>query len=273
MGKKDSKQPLRIDPGAKVRLKGFDPDYHDNPYPEDYKLAARLAKDLKRMAVLQERLYAEHRQSLLIVLQAMDAGGKDGTIKHVMSGLNPQSCRVASFKKPAGLEAERDFLWRIHRVTPAQGEIVIFNRSHYEDVLVARVHKLVSKQVWKQRFAHINNFERHLGDSGTHILKFFLHISKEEQRERFQQRIEDPDKHWKLSQADFAERGFWDDYQEAFEDAIARCSTPWAPWHIIPANRKWFRNWAVARTVVEKLEAMDPQFPPPSIDVSQIVLQ
>lgn len=268
-----SKQPLRIDPGSKVRLKDFDPDHHDNPYPDDPKLADTLAKDLKRMAALQERLYAEHRQSLLVVLQAMDAGGKDGTIKHVMSGLNPQSCRVASFKKPAGAETDHDFLWRIHHVAPGRGEIVIFNRSHYEDVLVARVHKLVPKSVWKDRYEHINCFEKALIDSGTQILKFFLHISQDEQRERFQARIDDPTKHWKLSDADFAERELWGDYMEAFEDVLNKCSTEWAPWHVIPANRKWFRNWAVARTIVEKLKEMDPQFPPPSVDVSKIVLR
>lgn len=265
--------PFRVKPGSRVRLKDFDPDYHDNPFPNDNKLAKSLAQDLARMAELQERLWAEHRRSILIVLQAMDAGGKDGTIKHVMSGLNPQSCRVASFKKPAGLEAERDFLWRIHRVTPAQGEIVIFNRSHYEDVLVARVHKLAPKRVWKDRYGHINNFESHLVASGTEILKFFLCISKEEQRERFQQRLDNPDKHWKLSYADFDERKLWDDYMEAFENALGKCSTPYAPWHVIPANRKWFRNWVVARIIVEKLEAMNPQFPPPGVDVSKIILE
>ena len=263
---------LRVKPGVKVRLRDFDPDYHENPYPDDPKLASQLAKDLRRMAELQERLYAEHRQSLLIVLQAMDAGGKDGTIKHVMSGLNPQSCRVASFKKPAGLEAERDFLWRIHRVTPAQGEIVIFNRSHYEDVLVVRVHKLVPKDEWKQRYRQINNFEQHLVENATHILKFFLHISKQEQRERLQERLDNPDKHWKISLADFKERERWDDYEEAFSDALQRCSTEWAPWYVIPANRKWFRNWAVARIIVDKLEQMNPQFPAPTADVSQIEL-
>jgi PPK2 family polyphosphate:nucleotide phosphotransferase len=264
---------FRIEPGTKVRLKEHDPDFHDNPFPDDPKLVNQLAKDLQRMAELQERLYAEHRRSLLIVLQAMDAGGKDGTIKHVMAGLNPQSCRVASFKKPAGLEAERDYLWRIHRVTPAQGEIVIFNRSHYEDVLVARVHGLVAKEVCKKRYRQINDFERHLVENHTEILKFFLHISKEEQRERFQERIDNADKHWKLSYADFEERQRWDQYVEAFEDALERCSTAHAPWFVIPANRKWFRNWSVARIIVEKLEEMDPQFPPPAVDTSKIALE
>ena len=271
--KKKSRNPFRIEPGTKVRLKNFDPDYHDNPYPDDHKLADQLAKDLERMAELQERLYAEHKRSLLIVLQAIDAGGKDGTIKHVMGGLNPQSCRVASFKKPAGPEAERDFLWRIHQVTPAHGQITIFNRSHYEDVLVARVHRLVPKSVWKRRYRHINTFEDHLVAHGTQVLKFFLYISKEEQRERFQERIDNPAKHWKLDYADFEDRKRWDEYMEAFEDVLTKCSTPHAPWHVIPANRKWFRNWLVARFVVEKLEEMDPQFPPPMVDVSKIVLE
>ena len=272
MSKKHKSQTLPIEPGCKVRLKDFDPDYHSNPHPDDAKLANTLARDLERMAELQERLYAEHQRALLIVLQAMDAGGKDGTIKHVMAGLNPQSCRVASFKKPAGAETEHDFLWRIHQTLPARGEIVIFNRSHYEDVLAARVHKLVRKTVWKKRYEHINNFEKGLLDSGTRILKFFLHISREEQRERFEQRLADPQKHWKLSVADFEERDRWDDYQEAFEDALTRCSTEWAPWYVIPANRKWFRNYAVARTIVETLEEMNPRFPPTTVDVSKIVL-
>ena len=264
---------MRVKPGTTVRLHEFDPDYHSNPYPDDPKLVNQLAKDLGRIAALQERLYAEHQRSLLIVLQAMDAGGKDGTIKHVMAGLNPQSCRVAAFKKPAGLEAERDFLWRIHRVTPAQGEIVIFNRSHYEDVLAARVHSLVPKAVWKERYKHINNFEAHLVESGTAILKFFLNISKEEQRERFRARLEDPSKHWKISLSDFAERDLWNEYQKAFEDLLSECSTPWAPWYVIPANRKWFRNYAVAKTIVEKLEEMNPHYPEAKIDISKIVLR
>ncbi len=269
----DPERLFRIEPGSQVRLQDHDPDFHENPYPTDHKLGGQLARDLQRMAQLQERLYAEHRRSLLIVLQAMDAGGKDGTIKHVMSGLNPQSCRVASFKKPAGLEAERDYLWRIHRVAPAQGEIVIFNRSHYEDVLAARVHKLVPKPVWKRRYRQINHFEQHLVENGTEILKFFLNISNAEQKERFQERLDNPEKHWKLSYADFEERKRWEEYMEAFADALEACSASYAPWYVIPANRKWFRNYAVARIIVEKLESMDPQFPPPSVDVSRIVLE
>lgn len=261
-----------VEPGTKFRLEHVDPDYHVNPRG-DPKLAKALQKDIQRMAELEVRLYAEHKRSLLIVLQAMDAGGKDGTIRHVMSGLNPQSCRVASFKKPAGEETEHDFLWRIHRALPAKGEIGIFNRSHYEDVLAARVDKLVPKEVWKKRYQQINDFEEQIADSGTEILKFFLHISKDEQRKRFQERLDDPTKHWKLSPSDFAERERWDEYQGAFEDVINRCSTASAPWCVVPANHKWFRNYVVASTIVGKLEEMDPRFPPAEVDVSKIVLK
>lgn len=261
-----------VKPGASFRLNRIDPAQHLSPRA-DPKLAKALQKDIQRMAELEVRLYAERKRSLLIVLQAMDAGGKDGTIRHVMSGLNPQSCRVASFKKPVGEEAEHDFLWRIHRALPAKGEIGIFNRSHYEDVLVARVHKLVPRKVWKKRYQQINDFEEELADNGTTILKFFLHISKEEQRARFQGRLDDPTKHWKLSSADFTERDRWEDYQAAFEEMIARCSTPWAPWYVVPANYKWFRNYVVARAVVGALEEMNPQFPPAVVDVSKIKLK
>ncbi len=268
----ESIKEFRVKPGAKVRLKNFDPARHWNPR-DDLKLAKALAEDIGRMAELEVRLYAEHRRSLLIVLQGIDASGKDGTIKHVMSGLNPQSCRVHSFKKPVGEEAEHDFLWRIHRALPGKGEIGIFNRSHYEDVLVPRVHQLVPKEVWKQRYEQINHFEQEVAENGTEILKFFLHISKDEQRRRFQERLDDPSKHWKLSLPDFEERRLWGAYQKAFEDMLSRCSTPWAPWHVVPANHKWFRNYVVAGTIVGKLEEMDPQFPPVAIDVSKIVLR
>ena len=261
-----------VKPGASFRLNRIDPGQHLSPRG-DPKLAKALQKDIQRMAELEVRLYAERKRSLLIVLQAMDAGGKDGTIRHVMSGLNPQSCRVASFKKPVGEEAEHDFLWRIHRALPAKGEIGIFNRSHYEDVLAARVHKLVPRKVWKKRYQQINDFEEELADNGTTILKFFLHISKDEQRKRFQGRLDDPTKHWKLSPADFAERERWDDYQAAFEEMIDRCSTPWAPWYVVPANYKWFRNYVVARAIVGALEEMNPQFPPAVVDVSKIELK
>ncbi len=264
---------FQVKPGRKVRLKDFDPDYQKHPYRNDPKLKDHLAATLARLAELEVRLYAEAKQSLLIVLQALDAGGKDGTIRRVFSGLNPQSCRVASFKRPSSLELRHDFLWRIHEAVPGKGEIGIFNRSHYEDVLVVRVHKLVPPAVWRKRYRHINNFEEHLVESGTQILKFFLHISKEEQRQRLQARLDDPEKHWKIEASDFEERRRWDDYQEAFEDALGRCSTPWAPWYVIPANRRWLRDWAVAQILVDKLEQMNPQFPPPKVDVSKLKLR
>ncbi|RPI58990.1 MAG: polyphosphate kinase 2 family protein, partial [Planctomycetaceae bacterium] len=225
---------LRIKPGNKVDLQKHDPDFTgDHKKEEADKL---LAKNLKDMAALQNLLYAENKRSLLIILQAIDAGGKDGTIRHVMSGVNPQSCRVTSFKVPTELELAHDFLWRIHQAVPRKGEIVIFNRSHYEDVLVVRVHEMVPKTVWSQRCDGINAFENSLAASGTIVLKFFLHISKQEQLERLKARIDDPQKQWKLSPQDFAERKLWPDYMHAYQDAISKCSTEAAPWFVIPAN-------------------------------------
>ena len=209
---------------------------------------------------------------VLIILQAMDAAGKDGTISHVMSGLNPQGCRVTSFKKPSVEETRHDFLWRIHKGVPEGGQIGIFNRSHYEDVLVVRVHELVPRPVWSKRYEQINAFERILSENGVTVLKFFLHISKDEKRERLKARIDDSTRHWKLAPEDFAERRFWNDYIKAYEDALTRCSTPWAPWYLIPANRKWFRNLAVSSILVRTLEEIDPKFPPTAIDVSKLRL-
>jgi PPK2 family polyphosphate:nucleotide phosphotransferase len=203
----------------------------------------------------------------------MDAGGKDGTIRHVMSGLNPQGCRVTSFKVPTEEELAHDYLWRIHRAVPAKGEIGIFNRSHYGDVLVVRVHNLVPKRVWSKRFEQINAFERILAETGVTIVKFFLHISKEEQKRRLQDRLDDSSKHWKISPADFEERKYWDDYVKAYEDILARCSTPWAPWYVIPADHKWFRNLAVADVLVRTLKDMRMRFPKSKLDLSKFVLE
>jgi PPK2 family polyphosphate:nucleotide phosphotransferase len=202
----------------------------------------------------------------------MDAGGKDGTIRHVMSGLNPQGCRVSSFKVPTEEELAHDYLWRIHRAVPGKGEIGIFNRSHYGDVLVVRVHNLVPKRVWSKRYDQINAFENILAENGVTIVKFFLHISKDEQKQRLQERLDDSSKHWKVSAADFEERKYWDDYTEAYEDVLSRCSTPWAPWYVIPANRKWFRNLAVAGILVSTLEDMDMRFPKSKLDLSKFSL-
>jgi len=201
----------------------------------------------------------------------MDGAGKDGTIRHVMRGLNPQGCRVTSFKAPSAEEANHDFLWRVHRAVPPSGQVAIFNRSHYEDVLAARVRKLVPKAVWTRRYDHINRFEQLLADSDIVIAKFFLHISKDEQRRRFEERLRDPTKQWKLSPSDLEDRTHWDDYVTAYQDALTRCSTSEAPWFIVPADKKWFRNFAVSRILVETLEALDMRFPKPTVDVSRII--
>ena len=213
-----------------------------------------LAKNIARLDELQYLMYAEHRRALLVVLQGIDASGKDGTIRHVMSGLNPQGCRVTAFKVPVGEELEHDFLWRVHRAVPARGDIAIFNRSHYEEVLVTRVRKL----------------ERLLVENGTIVVKFFLHISKAEQKRRFEERLDDPTKQWKLSPGDFEDRKYWDDYLEAYEDALSRCSTESAPWYVVPADRKWVRDFAVSRILVETLDACDMKFPKPTVDVARL---
>jgi PPK2 family polyphosphate:nucleotide phosphotransferase len=224
------------------------------------------------LLALQDRLYAESAQSLLVVLQAMDAGGKDGTIKHVFRGLNPQGVHVTTFKAPNEDELAHDFLWRVHKTTPARGLIGIFNRSHYEDVLIVRVQSLVPEEVWRPRYDHINHFEALLGDSGTRVIKLFLHISREEQAERLRERLERPDKRWKFRRGDLAERERWDDYMAAYEEAIARTSTERAPWYVVPADHKWFRNWAVSRIVIETLQDMDPRYPPPAEDLDGVTV-
>ncbi len=260
---------LIVEPGTKPKLAHRNPD--STPGIDDKDSAVKLLeKSTARLAELQYLLYAECRHAVLIVFQALDAGGKDGTIGHVMSGLNPQGCRVTAFKVPSVEEARHDFLWRVHRAVPSRGELGIFNRSHYEDVLVARVHKLVPHAVWAGRYEQITSFEKMLADNNVRIMKFFLHISKEEQKERFEERLKDPNKNWKLSEADFAERDYWDEYQRAYEDALSECSTAWAPWYVIPANHKWYRNAAVSQIIVETMEELDMKFPPPSIDVTRL---
>jgi PPK2 family polyphosphate:nucleotide phosphotransferase len=215
-------------------------------------------------------MYAEDKRSLLICLQGRDAAGKDGTINHVLSAMNPQGCTVTGFKVPSKEEAAHDFLWRYHQHTPGKGQVAIFNRSHYEDVLVVRVHDLVPKKVWFRRYEHINDFEKMLYDNGTHILKFYLHIDPEEQLERFKKRIDDPARHWKISDGDYAERPYWDAYTAAFEDALGKCSSEHAPWFIIPSNHKWFRNLAISRIVAEVLESLKMKFPEPTVDIEEI---
>jgi PPK2 family polyphosphate:nucleotide phosphotransferase len=260
---------FKVAPGARIKLKDIDPGFKDRH--ENHKdAAAEIEIYQQKLRELQQLLYAERRRSLLICLQAMDTGGKDGTINHVLAGMNPQGCRVASFRQPSPEEAAHDFLWRVHRAAPARGEVVIFNRSHYEDVLVVRVHGLVPKDIWSRRYDRINEFEKGLVDHDTHILKFFLHISKEEQLTRFKQRLDDPAKQWKISESDYSERKFWDDYLEAYEDALSRCSTDHAPWFVIPADHKWFRNLAVARIIAEHMEGMNMNYPKPKLDLEHI---
>ncbi len=246
--------------GKDFRLADLDPD--DTAGVTDEKVADKLAREnTAKLAKLQNKLYAEHKRSLLIVLQATDAGGKDGTIRHVMSGVNPQGCSVTSFKQPSQIEKDHDFLWRIHQAVPARGNIGIFNRSHYEDVLVVRVHELVPEKVWSKRYEQIRDFEKMLEESGVCIVKFFLHITQAEQFKRFQARQTDPDKNWKSSPSDLAESKFWDEYQVAYEDALRKCSRRYAPWYVIPANNKWFRNFAVSQILVDTLEDLHLQYP------------
>ncbi len=224
----------------------------------------------RRLRELQYLLYAENKHSLLIVLQAMDAGGKDGTIRHVLGYMNPQGCRVVAFKVPSAREMAHDFLWRVHQQVPMRGEVAIFNRSHYEDVLVTRVHQRITEKTWQERYARINAFETLLSDNGTHVLKFFLHISAEEQLKRFRKRLEDPARHWKISEADYTERQYWHEYQQAYTDALNHCNSETAPWYVIPANHKWFRNLAVSRIVVETLEGLDMQLPRAHVDIEAL---
>jgi PPK2 family polyphosphate:nucleotide phosphotransferase len=250
---------LKVDGTAKFNLSKFRPD--DTHGVTKSHAAKALPAQVENLAALHDLLYAEHKRSLLIVLQGMDAAGKDGTIKHVMSGVNPQGCAVTSFKQPSTQELDHDFLWRIHSAVPPKGSIGIFNRSCYEDVLVARVHELVSPAVWKKRYEQINDFEKSLTENNVCILKFFLHMSSREQRKRFDERLADPRKNWKSSPADFKEREYWDQYQSAYQDAIAKCGTKEAPWYVIPSDHKWFRNYAVAEVIVRTLASFKMRYP------------
>jgi PPK2 family polyphosphate:nucleotide phosphotransferase len=265
----DYRKMFRVKPGQKLRLKKLDPAYEGKHESE---AAAKQETEhyLKKLASQQALLYAENKHSILIVLQAMDAGGKDGAIKHVFSSVNPQGVRVARYNKPTPVESAHDFLWRVHPHAPALGEIAIFNRSHYEDVLVPRVHKLVNKATWTERYRHIRDFEDLLTEKQTTILKFFLHISKDEQLARFAQRLDDPERNWKISESDYTERNLWDEYQDAYEDAITATSTRDAPWYVIPSNHKWFRNLAVSQILADTMADLDLAFPPPSVNLADI---
>jgi len=263
---------MLIKPGTKVSLKKIDPD-DTGPYTSPEKAEKPLRKHIDELIGLQNLLYAENRRSLLIILQGMDTSGKDGTIRHVMSGLSPLGVQVKAFKAPTEEELAHDFLWRVHKEVPRHGFIGIFNRSHYEDVLIVRVRELVPRDVWKARYEQINQFEKALTKNGVIILKFFLHISKGEQKRRLEQRLADPTRYWKFSLHDVEERGYWSGYRKAYEAALSRCSTKWAPWHVVPANKKWYRNLVVAETVVRTLRDLDMEYPPPSIDISKVKIE
>jgi PPK2 family polyphosphate:nucleotide phosphotransferase len=256
----------RVEPGEPFALAEHDPADTAGLAGEE-EVAPEYAGLGQQITDLQERLFAEERRALLIVLQGIDAAGKDGTVKHVLRGTNPSGVRVHSFKEPTNDELAHDFLWRYHQATPAKGMIGVFNRSHYEDVLVVRVKDLAPEALWRSRFDSINDFERMLVREGTTILKFFLHISAGEQLEKFRERLERPDKYWKWSENDMKERERWDDYQRAYEEAVAATSTPWAPWYVIPADLRWVRNYVVARVLAGTLSAMNPRFPEPPADV------
>jgi PPK2 family polyphosphate:nucleotide phosphotransferase len=251
----------RVKPDDKVKLKDFNPEDTSGFDGKKMDGLEKLAALNGELASLQEMLYAEHRHKVLIVLQAMDTGGKDGTIRKVFEGINPQGVRVASFKVPTPVETDHDYLWRVHAQTPGKGEIVIFNRSHYEDVLVVRVHELAPKAVWKKRYQQIVDFEQELAAEGTAILKFYLNINKEEQKTRLLERLDTPEKRWKFNPGDLKERELWDAYMEAYEDAIRQTSTESAPWYIIPANRNWYRDLVITTILVDKLKALKMSYP------------
>ena len=265
----DYRKKFVVEPGTKVRLSKVDPSYtgkhetHEKAVPE-------IQANLERLGKLQYLLYADGSKSLLVVLQALDAAGKDGVIRHVFTGMNPQGTSVFGFKQPSREEAAHDFLWRAHMRAPAKGEVAVFNRSYFEDVLVVRVHKLVPQSVWSKRFELINDFETTLSRNGTTILKFFLHISPEEQLLRFKHRLDDPSRHWKISESDYSERELWPQYIEAYEDAMAVTSTKRAPWYVIPANHKWFRNLAISQIIADTMDGMGLQLPPTRVNIADI---
>ena len=262
-----------VKPGTKIKLSDWDPNDKGDFEGGKKEGRAEVVKLNEKLEALQELLYAEGKHKVLIVLQAMDTGGKDGTIRRVFEGVNPQGVKVASFKVPTEEELAHDYLWRVHKVAPGNGQMVIFNRSHYEDVLVVRVHKLVPPEVWKKRFEQINQFERLLTENGTTILKFYLHISLDEQKERLQARLDEPDKNWKFSLGDLEERKLWPDYMAAYENVLSKTSTDFAPWYIIPANRKWYRDLVISSVLVETLERLDMKFPESEDNLDGIVFE
>ncbi|RYD38233.1 MAG: polyphosphate kinase 2 family protein [Verrucomicrobiaceae bacterium] len=263
----------RIRPGTRVKLTDFDPNGETELAGDKERGLAQLDRLKAELQQLQRMLYAERRHRLLIILQGMDGSGKDGTVRHVFSGIDPHGLRVISFKSPTAQELDRDFLWRIHREVPAKGEIVVFNRSHYEDVVAVNVKNLAPKTVWEKRYSHIVNFERMLVDEGTTILKFFLHISREEQRRRLQSRLQSPDKHWKFNPDDITDRRLWPQFVDAYEDVLSRTATAEAPWFVVPANRKYYRNAVIAGIIGETLAKLDLKYPAPAWDLSQVTVE
>ena len=265
----DYRKRFYVNPDERLRLSKLDPGYRGDHESE---AAAKQETEHYRVKLAHQQalLYAQRMHSVLVVLQALDAGGKDGTVSHVFSALNPQGTTVVGFKQPTAADLAHDFLWRVHPHAPGRGEVAIFNRSHYEDVLVTRVHKLIKKATWTARYKRIRQFEAGLADNGTTILKFFLHISEEEQLSRFAERLQDPTRNWKISETDYTERALWDDYIEAFEDAISATSTKEAPWYVIPSNHKWFRNLAVSQIMADTMESLSLAFPEPSVDLAEI---
>ncbi len=264
--------PYMAEPGKKIKLSKFDPDEVGDFKDKEHALPD-IEANVKKLDELQEVLYAQNQHSILIVLQAMDAGGKDGAIEYIFSGINPQGCQVTSFKVPTSHELARDYLWRYHLAVPPRGMIGIFNRSHYEAVLVERVKQIVPEKVWKKRYDQINSWEKMLVDEGMVILKFYLHISKDEQKRRLQSRLDDSHKNWKFEPGDLETRKHWDEYTEAFEDALTHCSTEAAPWYIIPSNRKWFRNWVISDIIVRALKGLKMEYPKAKVDVTKFKIE
>lgn len=263
-------QPLVPPFGQSVSLKEYDPDDRSLFSGDKKDAAQQMEGDMERLAAWQEAFYAEGKRALLIVLQGMDTSGKDGVIRHVFKGLNPQGVQISNFKAPTSDELARDFLWRVHKVVPPKGWIGVFNRSHYEDVLIVRVHNLVPAEIWQERYDHINRFEEMLVEHGTTILKFFLHISKQEQKERLLERRDTPEKQWKFNPGDVKERAFWDEYTQAYEAILSKCHSARAPWHIVPANTKWYRNYAITQVLINTFEQLNPQFPKPAPGIETV---
>lgn len=263
----------RVKPDTKVDLSEWDPNDTGEFKGGKKKALAEVEKMNDKLEALQELLYAEHKHKVLIIFQGMDTGGKDGAIRRVFNKVDPVGVRVASFKAPTPEELDHDFLWRVHKQVPGSGEIVIFNRSHYEDVLIVRVHNIVPPEVWSKRYDQINEFERILAENGTTLLKFYLHIDSDEQKERLQARLDDPTKHWKFHRADLEERKHWPDYMQAYEDMLSKTSTDHAPWTIVPANRKWYRDVVIAAVIIDTLEALNMKYPEPEENLDEVMIE